>query len=102
MAPRPIQEVQSVDEINAVLSFGTQWFVTEAISPRQVRFLRVFAMDAMGGRDFLTAVPRDTPADVIHAFAQVCMRYEGRGVGAREPQRPPARLAAAVLEGEAA
>jgi hypothetical protein len=67
--------LQSIEEINAIVSLKTGWVVEEAVSPAKIAFLRVFGPDGRGGRGFLTSLPRDTAADVICAFSEACRHY---------------------------
>ena len=81
---------QSIREINDIISGKTGWTVEEAISPAKLKYLRVFGPDSNGGRVFLTSLPRDTDADVICAFSEVCKHYFRLGE-AVAPEKKSAR-----------
>jgi hypothetical protein len=70
-----VSSLQSIDEINAIVSLKTGWVVEESVSPTKITFLKVFGPDGRGGRSFLTSLPRATEADVICAFSEACRHY---------------------------
>ena len=72
-------ELQPIEEINAIVGLRTGWIVEEALSPSKIAFLKVFGPDGAGGRTFLTSLPRSTDADVICSFAEACRHYYRMG-----------------------